>query len=378
VLIHACISGHGYGHGSRTAAILLALAARRPDWRLVVSTSLPPAFLAGAFGPVAVEFRPGGWDVGVVQADALGADGPATLAALAELERQLPERIEREAAWLAGQPGPKLLLGDVPPAAARLARRTGLPLLLIGNFGWDAIYAPMGGAFVDWAERCRRLYATADGLIRCPFALPMEWGLPSITVGLTVAPPRLDTEQLRRDLALPAERHRCVLVSFGGMGLELGPEPFRRWPDHLFVTSDTTAAAASNVRLLPAGVRPIELMPLVERLITKPGYSSFCEALAMGVGIHLVHREGFAEAPVLEQGLCQHGHHRLLGQAEARAGAWQLDEPLLPPEREPLAVDGAQRAAAWIEQEALQRSGFGESVGDAGVGDYEKQDDQQC
>ncbi len=353
MLIYACISGHGYGHGSRTAAILLALAARHPDWRLVLSTSLPPDFLAGAFGSVPFERRACGWDVGVVQADALGADGPATLAALVALERELPGRIEREARWLADQPGPALLLGDVPPAAARLARRAGLPLIWIGNFGWDAIYGPMGGPFLAWAERYQALYRQGDGLIRCPFAMAMDWNLPALEVGLTVAPPRLDAEELRRRFALPAERSRCVLVSFGGLGLRLGEAPFRRWPDHTFVSSDPTAVAAPNVRLLPAGFRPMELMPLVERLITKPGYSSFCEALSQDVGIHLVRREGFAEAPVLEAALRRHGRHRLLSQAEARTGAWQLDQPLRPAEAEPLALDGAERAADWLAAWAL-------------------------
>ena len=34
MLIYACISNHGYGHGSRSAAVLGALRALRPDWRL--------------------------------------------------------------------------------------------------------------------------------------------------------------------------------------------------------------------------------------------------------------------------------------------------------------------------------------------------------
>ncbi len=355
MLIYACVSGHGYGHGSRSAAILLALAARRPHWRLVLSTSLPTAFLTGAFGTVPFEHRPCTWDVGVVQADALGVDLAGTLEALDRLEARLPAQIEAEAAWLRAQPGLKLLLGDVPPAAARLAARLEVPLVWIGNFGWDTIYAPMGGAFAGWAERCRALYALGSGLIRCPFALPMDWGLESTEVGLTVAPARLDPDQLRRQLALPAERSRCVLVSFGGLGLRLGPEPFRRWPDHVFIGTEPGAAAAKNVRLLPSGVRPLELMSLVERQITKPGYSSFCEALSGGVGLHVVHRRGFAEAPALEQGLRRHGAHRLLSEVQARSGDWDLDKPLHPPAAEPLANDGADRAAEWLIARSASR-----------------------
>ncbi|MEX1324747.1 MAG: hypothetical protein AB1Z21_11250, partial [Synechococcaceae cyanobacterium] len=83
-------------------------------------------------------------------------------------------------------------------------------------------------------------------------------------------------------------------------------------------------------------------------LITKPGYSSFCEAMGHGVGIHLVHRRGFAEAPVLERDLQRHGWHRLLSQAQLRAGAWELDQPLLAPREGPLPGDGGLRAAEAI------------------------------
>jgi hypothetical protein len=91
-------------------------------------------------------------------------------------------------------------------------------------------------------------------------------------------------------------------------------------------------------------------MQLCSRVITKPGYSTFCEALSMGLGIHLVHREGFAEAPVLEAALQRHGMHRLLSREQLQSGDWQLDQPLLPPTGEPLGFSGADEAAAVLER----------------------------
>jgi len=62
---------------------------------------------------------------------------------------------------------------------------------------------------------------------------------------------------------------------------------------------------------------------------TKPGYSSFCEAMAQDVGPIVVKREGFAEAPALEQGLRRHSRHLEIEQASVHLGDWQLDTPLL-------------------------------------------------
>ena len=168
--------------------------------------------------------------------------------------------------------------------------------------------------------------------------------------------PRLDREDLARRLQLPLDGERCVLVSFGGLGKAYDPALLRRWPDHLFIGPDPALAEEPNGRCFPAGARPIDLMPLCGRLITKPGYSSFCEAFSQGVGIHLVRRSGFAEAPVLERDLRRHGHHRLLEPDAFEQGAWELDLPLLAPSRAPLAVDGAATAARALQSFAEARS----------------------
>jgi len=368
MLIVACISAHGFGHGSRSAAVLTALAARRPDWRLLLSTALPETFLQLSMGSVPFVHRPCQWDVGVIQADALGSDPAATLAALAALEQRLPEQIESEAAWISSQRShagePVVVLGDVPPAAARLAARLGAPLIWLASFGWEAIYEPMGADFAPWAQAALAAYRQGQLLIHCPLAMPIAWGIPEVRVGLTAGTPRLDAaalERLARELDLPADRERCVLISFGGMGLDLAAAPLQRWPQQVFIGADPALAQHPNGRVLPAGLRPLDLMPLCGRLITKAGYSSFCEAMSQNVGIHLVAREGFAEAAVLQLDLQDHGWHRLLSRDAFEAGAWQLDQPLLPPRVGPLRLGGSSEAAAAIERFALT------SASEAGV-----------
>ena len=206
MLIYACISSHGFGHGSRTASVLSQLHRLRPQWRLVLSTALPQAFLATAFGPLPVEHRRCQWDVGVLQADALGSDPAATLLALEELEQRLPRQLAAEQAWLASQNEPVLVLADVPPAAALLAERLGAPLVWLASFGWEAIYGPMGEAFRPWAAHCLALYRRGQLLLHCPLSLPMAWGIPERPLGLTAGEPRCDGDALAHQLQLHPER----------------------------------------------------------------------------------------------------------------------------------------------------------------------------
>jgi hypothetical protein len=350
MLVYACISSHGYGHASRTASVLCELAQRAPECRMVLSTAVDPAFLKLAMGDTPFELRPCRWDIGMLQANALDLDQEGTLNALEALEAQLPAQVEAEASWLAAQPSRPLILGDVPPSVAQLAKRLACPLIWLASFGWDAIYRPLGGPFVPWADLALDGYQQGDLLLRCPLSLPMDWEIYSVDVGFTSSTPRVDPALVAQRLDLPSDRERCVLISFGGLGMAMDPNWLSLWPNHVFVGVDRLLLEAPNGRLLPPDLRPLDVMPLLARMITKPGYSSFCEAFQQGVGLHVVRRQGFAEAPVLERGLREEGWHRFLEEEAFRRGAWELDEPLIAPRAPRVSRDGSRRAAELLHR----------------------------
>ena len=359
MLIYTCSSSHGYGHAARDAAVLQQLRRLQPDWTLVMSSGLPISVLNLLLGDPSIQQRPCQWDVGMVQADALGVNQAATLTALEALDQRLPALIDEEVRWLAAQEQPVLILGDIPPAAAALAQRLDAPLVWMSNFGWDDIYAPLGPAFQSPAEDAAAAYRSGDLLLRCPFDLSMNWGLPERRLGLVCATPRSLPRAL--ETSLDAVDVPLVLVGFGGIGLSLSADLFQLWPHHHFLlpaSADASppfaCAGLSNVTVLPESVRPVDVLGRCSRFLGKPGFSSFCEAMAQGVGLHVVERSGFAEASVLMDGLRRHGHHRCLSRGELDAGAWQLDQPLKAPNDAPLSASGAQEAAlalvVWLEE----------------------------
>jgi len=370
MLIYVGISSHGYGHAARQAAVLTALHQRRPDWRLVVSTAVDFRFLRLVFKGIPVEWRQLRWDVGMAQADALSADPQATLAALAALDAALPAQLEQEVGWLRAQNTPVVVVGDIPPSLAELAERVQAPLVWMGNFGWDDIYDPLGQRFALYVERARQAYSQADLLLRMPFDLAMNWGLPTLRIGLTAAEPRPLPEPVQRQLN--QSQQPKVLVGFGGLGFHLDPELFKLWPDHQFLLAAPQAPEVrplleqqANVTLLPSGVRPVDVMPVSRRLLGKPGFSTFSEALSNHLGVHAVHREGFAEAAALMHGLRRHGRHRFLTRTSLADGDWQLDQALVAPSEEELALEGAATAAdaivAVAENEADALNGIDQS-----------------
>ena len=350
MLIYVCSSSHGFGHAARDAAVLQQLRRLRPDWKLVISSQISPGFLNLLLGDPAIEHRPCRWDVGMIQADALGSDPEATLLALADLELTLPEQLLAEVNWIRAQELPVLVVGDIPPAAADLADALAAPLVWLSNFGWDEIYRPFGGPFISHADRALASYRRGQLLLRCPFGLSMGWDLPQENLDLVCSEPRGLSPELKGHFE--AIERPIVQVGFGGLGLTLDPALFAHWPEHWFVMAAPADSSlvkelrrVANLTLLPSGVRPIDAFPHCERHLGKPGFSTFCEALSLGVGLHVVQRRDFAEVAALMDGLALHGHHRLLSRDQLNRGDWQLDQPLRAPQGEALSAGGARQAA---------------------------------
>ena len=348
MLLYACISAHGFGHGARTCAIVRHLVRDHPQVRVVLSSALPSWFLDSHLQGVPHQRRWFRWDVGAIQRDALTIDQEATRLALQTLEQNLPALIQQEAIWLAQQKGPFLVYGDNPWAAVLLAEQLRCPVWLGGNFGWDDIYRPWGGWFEERALIYGATYRRAHGLLRMPMGLAMDWGLPEVSLGLVLgsAQPAAVLTQQRRSLALHNTREYTMLSCFGGLGLpvaNLAPQVCSgQWTVLDF--GDSLPKCATIKSLHPPW-QPQQLMPLCGRVLTKPGFSTICEAMGHNCGLILVERHGFAEAAALCHGVQQHSFHRLITAQQLQAGDWGLAEPLLPPLHGPLSKNGAQAAS---------------------------------
>src|SRR5512141_2071238 len=132
------VSGHGFGHSTRTAEVLRVLRGRDPGLRIVVSTTAPAFLFTGVVAPP-LEVRHVAGDVGLVQKDALEIDEPGTVAAWRAFTRDWDARVAREARWLTDE-GAGLVLGDIPPLAFAAAARAGVSSVALGTFSWVWLY----------------------------------------------------------------------------------------------------------------------------------------------------------------------------------------------------------------------------------------------
>jgi UDP:flavonoid glycosyltransferase YjiC (YdhE family) len=340
------ISAHGFGHASRSIELLKALAARRPDARLVVRTAAPP-WLFHATAPEIAELVPLETDIGVVEIDSLNVDERATAVRAASFYRTFDERAEREAAFLDAERA-TIVLGDIPPLACAAAARAGVPSVAIGNFTWDWIYEA-NEMFDSLApgviDTIRGAYATAT----CALRLPMHGGFAPMAAVTTdvpfIARRSIHDRGATRQLLGVADDRPVVLASFGSGGLELPNTTFG------------AIAKAEGLTVLAPGVElPVplvyqDLVAAADVVISKPGYGIVSECVANGTPLLYTSRRHFVEYDMFVAEMPDVLRCRHLPQADLLAGRWGgavralLAQPFEP---ERPRIDGADVAATEI------------------------------
>jgi len=341
------ITNHGFGHASRMTTVAAAIQRLCPDVLLILTTTAP-RWLIESYLPGDFILRPRAYDVGVVQPDSLTMDKGATLAQLRQIRDRAPQIIATEVEYLQTNQV-DLVLGDIPPLAAPIARAAGIPGWMIGNFGWDFIYRDWGGEFIEFADWIGACFGECDRLFRLPFHEPMAAFQEILDVGLTGDQPRYEPEELRANFPLMAEAEQTILLTFGGLGLQQIPyNKVKDFPHWQFITFDRHAPDFPNLlRITDRRYRPVDLMPLCDRVLSKPGFSTFSEAIRLGVPVISLERAGFAETPLLLKGLQAYSHHQILSPDAFFAGDWEiLAQPLAPPQSShPLPCNGTETIA---------------------------------
>lgn len=349
-LIYVAITSHGFGHAVRAASVINATIQLNPAILPVLVTTVPHWLLESYIDGEFIQ-RSRSLDVGVVQADSLKMDKAATLEKMQQIRSQQNKIIAGEVNFIRTNKV-KLILADIPPLASAIARSANIPCWMMSNFGWDYIYQDWGDEFkaiVDWV---RNDYQQCSRTFKLPLSEPMN-AFPNLSnVGLTGGTPRYQAVELRKTFNLTRPKEKTILLTFGGLGLQAIPyENLKLFPDWQFITFDRLAPNLPNlIKIENRHYRPVDFMPLCDRVFSKPGYSTFAEALRTKTPIVSLTRDDFAEAAVLLAGIQNYGYHQIVEQRDFFNSKWDFlrQDPLPPIQANPLPNDGNEVIAKSI------------------------------
>jgi hypothetical protein len=360
-VIAAYVSGHGFGHATRTAEVLRAVRARSPATPIAVMASAPERLFRQTI-PGELLFRPLECDVGLAQRSALAIDEEGTVRRWRDFAAGMPERVAHEERWLRSE-GVRLVVADIPPLAFDAAAGAGVPAVGVANFSWDWIYlhfAARQPALAEAAEAARRSYARASLLLQLPFAGDLSAFPRRERIPLVARRPRLSREEARRRLALPPRK--SVLVSFGGFAVpSFDPAILGAFPAfHFLMDSPSASLPANATAVTPATLAAVgmdyrDAVRAADIVLTKPGYGIVSEAIAAGTRIVYTERGDFPEYPILVAEMGRYVPCAHVGNADLLAGRWQgaIDDVLAQPEPPTPDLGGAETAARRLLECAL-------------------------
>jgi L-arabinokinase len=341
------ISGHGFGHASRSIELINALIDRQPGVRVFVRSQAAGWLFARSAHP-SVVLSPIDTDTGVVQLDSLRLDAAATIQRAREFMTSFDQRVDAEVRFLRAH-GVAAVIADLPPLGIAAAHAAGVPAIAYGNFTWDWIYAGYEGG-----DAIARAIGAAYRHTTLALRLPMWGGFETMTtvrdIPFAARHSTKDPADTRRALGLP--RHdQVVLTSFGGYGISGVAKPsipgYRvLWPGDI-----------DEPAMYEKGYRYEDLVRAVDVVVSKPGYGIISECIANDTALLYTSRGDFREYPVLVREMPRYLRCEFISHEHLFSGRWQtaLDRllsqgsPPVKPE-----TNGAQAAV-----ELLLSSGVG-------------------
>lgn len=335
-LIWAAISAHGYGHAAQVVPVLNALGTAVPDLRVLLRTTVPAAFFKERLR-VPWEHSPVQQDVGCIQDGPLSIDVEATWREHQRFHATWKDRLQIEQAAMR-RARPNVVLADTPYLALAAGHAASIPAVALVSFTWDVILsqftAPDDVSHDSLLTSIRASYAQADLAMKITPAPAMEHFRRLVTIGPIAEPASPARDELSRVLAL-APGERTVLVGFGGIQLRSLPfAHLERLAGYRFLFDGPIPSGSRrfvSTQALPFSFKT--LMASVDVIMSKPGYATLVEAVALGIPLIYVRRYNFADEPPLVDYLHRYGQGTELSREDFFHGRWEkaLGQALLQP-----------------------------------------------
>lgn len=361
-LIWAAISGHGFGHAAQVVPVLNALGRLVPNLRVFLRTTVPSSFFKDRL-TIPWETSAVQQDIGCIQNGPMTIDIEATWREHHRFHSTWNERLQAEVAAMQAA-DPDIVLADTPYLALAAAKAAAIPSIALVSFTWDLILseyqAPPSIDGRTLIQSIQQAYVHADLALRLAPCPKMELFRRTIDIQPIIEPAAGDREHLAKLLAL-APGERTVLIGFGG--IPLSSLPFRTLEPltgYRFLFDGPVPSASSrflSIKSLPLSFKT--LMASVDVILTKPGYGTLVEAVALKTPLVYVRRYNFADEQPLVDYLHRYGRGVELSASDFLQGRWlpALQKVLgLPVPVTPPPLTGANEAAAVLAS-YLSRTG---------------------
>ena len=324
-IIWCAISGHGYGHSAQVVTVLNELGRQIPRLTAILRTTVPSAFFQDRL-TIPWSMQAVQQDIGCIQDGPLDIDVRATWEAHRTFHATWESRLNEEMAAMAAT-GPNVILADTPYLAVSAGKQTNIPTVVLANFTWHEVLESLDDTPSEHhslLQSIRTAYGHADMALRIAPGLPLSGLREVVDIGPLAEPGSSQRADLRSRLVIAASE-RLVLVGFGGIPLESLPwHQMEHMRGFHFLIAGVPPGDFSRIHSLSTISMPFAtVLNSVDVVMTKPGYSTIVEAVALGLPVLYVRRYNFADEAPLVDFLHDYGLGQELSRPDFMSGGWQ-------------------------------------------------------
>jgi hypothetical protein len=252
---------------------------------------------------------------------------------------------------------PALVIADTPYLAIEAGSCAQIPTVALANLTWDLVlkeYCHATDHSHQQLIQCiRKSYANADMALCITPAPTIDAFSKVIDIGPIANPSPPERNRLALALNL-APNEKIVLVGFGGIALTSLPlEQMEQLHHYRFLIDSPIPPGFSrihSIKTLPFSFKT--LLASVDLIMTKPGYGTIVEAVALQQPVLYVRRYNFVDEQPLVDYLHRYGRGMELSIEDFANARWEpaLSKALsvLTPPTPPPPVTGAMQAASIL------------------------------
>jgi Glycosyltransferase family 28 C-terminal domain len=291
------ISDYGYGHASRSIAIVRGLLTNNQELRVVICHSFALAFIKGSLSEFGdrIIFHCVHNDVGyVLKKHSLQVDTDKIEQQLKDFLEELTDLAKSEASTLKDL-DLQLIITDISFLGIEVADKLNVPVFGISNFTWYTAYQGM----LENLGILHRIKSSYDKMTNF-YALASSdepWEKQQL---YTFISRDIDDKEVRefKQLFNPNGNKNIIFMPIG-LKIDIGNVsdlPIWNEPNSVFVVSQNMKVEHSNVFHIPPAYNEVQnVVAASDLVITKAGWGTCAEAVIAGVPLLLIKREEFTE-----------------------------------------------------------------------------------
>jgi uncharacterized protein (TIGR00661 family) len=318
------ISDYGYGHASRSIAIIRKLLDEYKDVKIYIKNSGAFDFIWNSLPRENVEVIHSKNDIGVIfRENSVIVDREQTRKMLIDWISSWNEFVKKEKTFCESRMI-DLILSDITPQAFVVANELDIPGIAISNFTWHYIFYNLFGN-IPAVEQIKDAYLFADRALVLPFNEDMNVFKKQKKVGLVSREITMDKYDMRRTMGI-SDSEMLVYI---GVGMSLDPSLLRNMkmldiPDLKLLVQSNVELTFENVVKIPDIETDMQnYINMCDLVVSKTGYGITSEAIRAKIPMFLLKRKGFQEDELIGNAIERMGIGRIISERSFLEGEWR-------------------------------------------------------